>query len=210
MRYVKEKKVSRLVSQPRIRCYRRHKRQRYSNPRAAGKYVPSELKETPNHVCDNLILLFKWHVRRSLSDSCTGSLSFCGGRSQAKRKVDRRRLSRRCLSSSTIAYGTCQPTTRSASCAVCCDVCNTDLLEEGAECSNQNMPATFRLAQKLCATLLTRARAVARGPVCPSVITSLTNRLYSFVSPLSRGGCSMICPLASHTNGCGLMSPRDK
>ena len=113
-------------------------------------------------------------------------------------------------SSSTMEYGTCHPTTRSASCTVCGDVCNTYLFAGGAGCSNQNAPQTFRMAQKLCATLLIRARVVARGPVCPSVMTSLTNRLYSFVSPLSRGGCSIICPLASHTNGCGLNSPRDK
>jgi hypothetical protein len=51
---------------------------------------------------------------------------------------------------------------------------------------------------------------VALGPVCPSVTTSFTNRLYSVVSPLSSGGPSTICPPVSQTRACGPRRPRER
>ncbi|RDX54187.1 hypothetical protein OH76DRAFT_1069975 [Lentinus brumalis] len=93
-------------------------------------------------------------------------------------------------SSSTMAYGTFQLATRSASCVVC-----GELWEMGfccAGCSNQKRPTTFFVCQNGCITLEMSASEVARGPVWPSVITSRTNRLYSVVSPLSSGGFSII------------------
>ena len=93
-------------------------------------------------------------------------------------------------SSSTIAYGTFQPATRSASCVVCGELWEMGFC--GVGCSNQKYPTTFFPCQNECMTLEMSASEVARGPVWPSVITSLTNRRYSVVSPLSNGGFSMI------------------
>ena len=54
------------------------------------------------------------------------------------------------------------------------------------------------------------ASEVARGPVEPSVMTSLMNLRYSVLSPLSKGGFSMICPVVSHRSACGPINPRDR
>ncbi|KIM38298.1 hypothetical protein M413DRAFT_244135 [Hebeloma cylindrosporum] len=112
-------------------------------------------------------------------------------------------------SSSTTEYMTFQPVTRSASWAVWVELCCTGFWCVFG-CSNQKMPWTFLFAQNVFATLLTRARAVARGPVCPSVMTSFTKRLYSVVSPLSNGGFSTIWPLVSQTRACGPRRPRER
>ncbi|KAH9967429.1 hypothetical protein BC827DRAFT_592421 [Russula dissimulans] len=57
------------------------------------KYVPPELKETPNHICDHLILLLEcWQVRPPRPHSCARCLPLRSRRAQAKCKIDRRGL----------------------------------------------------------------------------------------------------------------------
>ncbi|KIO29896.1 hypothetical protein M407DRAFT_242420 [Tulasnella calospora MUT 4182] len=93
-----------------------------------------------------------------------------------------------------IAVGTAHPDTLSTSWVVASKLCGMFFpawaLVLGV--SNQKLAETCFLDHQLCKTPAIRANEVARGPVAPSVITSFTNRLYSFVSPLSNGGGSMI------------------